>query len=156
MRGLRLFWARTAGIVGATVAMGVMGSLVGPASASGPAAPGKDLLTFDCAGLGVVSVSVDTGGRSWGAGQITGQQGHVAPIALTYTIVDTTTDTLLESRSFAKGGGQANQQQDTTACADAFSATAAEFYEGVPLPPGVSPGDVIQFSATVTVVVQPT
>lgn len=134
---------------------GVIGMSVMPASASGPAAPGKDVLIFDCGDFGTVTLAVDTGGRSWGAGQIIGEQGHLAPNALTYTITDTSTGVLLESRAFAKGGGQANKQQDTTACADGFSATAAEFYAGGPLPPGVSPTDVIEFAAIVTVVVQP-
>jgi hypothetical protein len=87
-----------------------------PASASGPAPAGKDILSLNCEGLGSITVSVPTGENSNGAGQIVGTQGHGIPVSFTFTATDVTTGVELFSDTFATGKGHAHPNQSTIAC----------------------------------------
>ena len=127
----------------------------GGASASGPAAPGKDVIQLNCEGLGDVMVSVPGSEQNNGAGQIVGAKGHGIGVEFTFTITDVTTDTVLESDSGAPGGGHAHPNQPTSTCSGVlFSAPASVFFEGRPLPPGVAPTDVIEFSLEGEVIIK--
>jgi hypothetical protein len=129
--------------------------LASVAAASGPAAPGKDILTISCSGLGDVAVSVQ-GADSAGAAQIVGARGHLVPVTAAFTIVDLTTGEVLEIDADALGGGHAHPSQATTTCSTVlFTDTAGNLAGNEPLPPGVSATDVIQGSISATVVVGP-
>src|SRR2546425_12148272 len=75
------------------------------ASASGPAPPGKDKLDLNCVGLGNITVSVPPSQNNNGAGQLVGEKGHGIPVAVTFTLTDVTTNTVLDSQSTAVGRG---------------------------------------------------
>ena len=77
-----------------TAATGVVAAT---ASASGPAAPGKELVQITCDGLGMLTVSVQRGQNGNGAGQIVGAKGHGIPVEFTFTLTDVTTATVLRS-----------------------------------------------------------
>jgi hypothetical protein len=138
-----------------TVALivGTLGLFAGGASASGPAAPGKDVIQLNCEGFGDVTVSVPRSERNNGAGQLVGGKGHGIGVSFTVTLTDVTTDTVLDSESSAVGRGHAHPHQATTTCSGVvFSAPASEFFEGGPLPPGVAPTDIIEASLSVEVI----
>ena len=117
------------------------------AAASGPAAPGKDVIHLTCDGIGPVTVSVPPSESNNGAGQIVGQKGHGIGVAFTNTITDVTTHTVLGGGSSAVGGGHAHRNQATTTCSGVvFSAPASVFFRGGPLPPGVAATDTIEVS----------
>src|SRR5438093_13609438 len=50
------------------------------ASASGPAAAGKELIDLNCEGIGPVTVSVPRSENNNGAGQLVGEKGHGIPV----------------------------------------------------------------------------
>lgn len=129
----------------------------GHALASGPAPAGKDVSTFACNGLGTVTLSTPTGPKSVGAAQIIGSTGTLIPTSFVLAITDLTTNTLLKTETVTKGGGHANANQATTTCsATVFQGTFGEIAPpGTPLPPGVSPTDVLQGDAVVTAVIKP-
>lgn len=144
----RLFCA-----VGATVA--ALAMLTGGASASGPAPPGKQVISLNCVGIGPVTVSVPRGGNNNGAGQLVGMKGHGIPVSFTFTITDVTTNTVLDSESSAVGHGHAHRHQTSTTCSGVvFSGTASDFFGPGPLPPGVSATDMIQLSIVGQVIVK--
>jgi hypothetical protein len=123
----------------------------GSAAASGPAAPGKDLIQLAC-GSDTFTFSVPRGENANGAGQIVGHKGHAIPVNFAFSVIDVTTDTVLESESHAVGGGQAHPNQATTNCtAVFFEGTAADFF-GPELPPGVAPTDIIRASLAVDLI----
>jgi hypothetical protein len=127
----------------------------GGASASGPAAPGKDVLHLTCEGLGEVTVSVPGSESNNGAGQVVDAKGHGIGVAFTFTITDVTTNTVLDSESSAVGGGNAHPNQATTTCSGVvFSASASDFFGGGPLPAGVAPTDTIEASIVGEVIVK--
>jgi hypothetical protein len=122
------------------------------AAASGPAAPGKHIIEVECAGLGAVTISVPRPEQSRGAGQIVGVKGHGIATAVTFTVTDVTTNTVLFSESRAVGGGHAHPNQATTRCsATAFEGPASAFFEGHE-PSGVEPSDLIRASTEVQVI----
>jgi hypothetical protein len=125
------------------------------ASASGPAAPGKEIIQINCAGLGDLFVSVQRGENSNGAGQIVGQQGHGIPVSITFTVTDVTTSEVVFSDSETIGNGHAHSNQATIACsATQFEGAASDFF-GSELPQGVSATDTIRATLDVDVIVKP-
>jgi hypothetical protein len=128
---------------------------VGSAAASGPAAPGKEIVKVECAGLGAVTISVPRPEHSRGAGQIVGQKGHGIATAVSFTLTDVTTSTVLFSESKPVGGGHAHPNQPSARCeATNFEGPASVFFEGHE-PPGVKPSDTIRASTEVQVIAKP-
>jgi hypothetical protein len=125
----------------------------GAASASGPAPPGKELVELSCEGLGPVTVSVQRGEHSNGAGQIVGVKGHGIPVAFTTTVSDLTTEVVQETSS-ARGGGHGHSNQETTQCSGVVFKGLASELGGVP-PGGVAPTDEIEISIVVDVIIKP-
>jgi hypothetical protein len=115
-----------------------------PASASGPAAPGKSLIQVNCGSAGTFWVTVPKSDQNNGAGQIVGMKGHGIGVSFTFTVIDATTGVTLFSDTSSVGNGHAHPNQSTTTCT--FSPfpdiTAADFF-GDQLPPGVAPTDII-------------
>jgi hypothetical protein len=128
----------------------------GAAMASGPAAPGKDIVTINCEGLGDVTVSVQRGENSNGAGQVVGAKGHGIPVAFSSTVLDVTKGgNVVDSEGpFGVGGGNAHPNQPTVSCMGVeFDGSAADFY-GTQLPDGVSATDGILATFTVDVILK--
>ena len=125
-----------------------------PATASGPAAPGKELVDLNCEGLGAITVSVAPGeGNS--VGQIVGATGHGIPVSFTFAVTDVTTGTLLFSDSESTGNGHAHLNQSTVNCTFVEFEGAASDVFGDELPPGVDPTDVVRVGGTVAVILKP-
>lgn len=138
-------------LLAATVATGVVAA---SASASGPAAPGKELVQITCDGLGTVTVSVQRGQNSNGAGQIVGEKGHGIPVEFTFTLTDVTTASVIDSETAATGHGNGHPNQPATHCSGVlFEGAASEFF-GPQLPPGVAPTDTIRASLDGFVIVK--
>ena len=76
-------------------AVAAVSMLAATAVASGPAPPGKQLIKLNCTGLGPITVSVQRGQNSKGAGQIVGMKGHGIPVKIVFTLTDLTTTTLI-------------------------------------------------------------
>src|SRR4029079_10070134 len=124
---------------------GAMGT-VGAASASGPAAPGKELIQLTCEGLGPITVSVQRGEKANGAGQIVDSKGHGIPVEATLTLTDLTTATVLGTETTATGHGNGHPNQPATHCTgDLFQGSASDFF-GSDLPPDVAPTDTVQLA----------
>jgi hypothetical protein len=145
MRRIMIFCVAT---IAATLAL-----WAGAAAASGPAPPGKDILQVTC-GSDTFTIAVPRGEDAFGAAQIVGQTGHGIPVRVSFSLVDVTTNTLLDSGSTAVGGGHAHPNQTTTSCSIVFEGTAADFFGPDPLPPGVAPTDIIRFSLSVDVILK--
>jgi hypothetical protein len=126
----------------------------GTATASGPAAPGKDILQVTC-GNNTFTIAVPRGEDAVGAAQIVGQKGHGIPVTLEFSILDVTTNTLLFTGSTAVGHGHAHPNQPATSCTVVFfEGAAADFFGSEPLPAGVAPTDIIRASLTVAVILK--
>jgi hypothetical protein len=128
-----------------------------PASAYGPAAPGKATLEIDCGSAGTLLLSLATLDHANNAvGQIIDEQGLGIPTAVTFTATDETTNTVLFSNTTPVGNGNAHPNQTTTACSFVPFApiTAAEFFGAEPLPDGVAPTDTITGLITVEVILK--
>jgi hypothetical protein len=105
--------------------------------------------------LGAVTISVQPAEHSNGAGQIVGVKGHGIPTAVSFTLTDVTTGTVLFSESHLVGGGHAHPNQSATQCnATNFEGPASVFFEGHE-PPGVGPNDLIRASTEVHVIRKP-
>lgn len=132
------------------------GAFAGTAVASGPPAPGKDLIELTCQGFDQpITVSVARGDDNNGAGQIVGMQGHGIPVSFTFTIIDETTAEVVDSETSAVGGGHAHSNQQTTECSGTlFEGSASDFF-GDELPPDVSADDTILVTIDVFVVIKP-
>jgi len=129
------------------VVAAVASVFTGSALASGPAPPGKQLIDLNCTGIGPVTVSVQRGQNSKGAGQIVDMKGHGIAVTIVFTLTDTTTSTIIDSQTQMSGGGNGHPNQATTECTGvSFQGSASDFF-GPQLPPGVAPTDVI--SATI-------
>jgi hypothetical protein len=133
---------------GAAVMVAAMAVFTCTATASGPPAPGKNVINLVCDELGPVSVSVPASQQdNNGAGQLLGQAGHGIPVAFTTTITDVTTNQILDVSSSAVGGGDAHPNQATLTCSGVvFSAPASVFFAPDPLPDGVAATDIIEVS----------
>ena len=142
-------------LFGAATILSALSVLTAGAAASGPAAPGKEIINLTCEGIGPVTVSVQRGESSNGAGQLVDERGHGIGVAFTFTVTDVTTGTVLESESSAAGGGNAHPNQATTTCSGVvFSGPASVFFGGGPLPPGVAATDTIEVSIVAEVIVK--
>jgi hypothetical protein len=96
-------------------AIAAFGILAATASASGPAAPGKELVQIGCDGLAPFTVAVQRGDNANGAGQIVDMKGHGIPVENTFTLTDLTTATVLDTEVTTTGqNGHSNQA--TTHC----------------------------------------
>jgi hypothetical protein len=125
-------------------AIAAMCVLAGTAVASGPAPPGKQLVTLNCTGLGTFTVSVQRGQNSKGVGQIVGMKGHGIPVKIVFTLTDLTTSTVIDSSTQLSGHGHGHPHQATTECTGVvFQGTASDFF-GTHLPPGVAATDTVQ------------
>jgi hypothetical protein len=140
-------------LLGTTLATAA--TLAGAALASGPAAPGKQLLQLDCQGLGSITVSVPRGANANGVGQIVDAQGHGIPAAFVFTVTDVTQGFVIDTQTSAVGNGNAHHNQSTSDCTGVeFDDTASNIF-GTDLPPGVAPGDEILGTLDVQVVLKP-
>ena len=124
----------------------------GPAWASGPAPPGKDVIDLNCEGIGPITVTVPPSESNNGVGQIVGQKGHGIGVSFTFIVTDVTTDTVLSSDSSAVGGGHAHPNQPTVTCSGVLFSAPASAVVGTDLPPGVAPTDTIEASIVVEVI----
>jgi hypothetical protein len=126
------------------VATLVTGIFAASASASGPAAPGKEAIQLTCDGLGPVTVLVQRGENANGAGQIQDMKGHGIPVNAVLTLTDLTTSTVLGTETTATGHGNGHPNQPATHCTGVlFQGPAADFF-GPDLPDGVAPTDTVQ------------
>ena len=138
-----LVWTATAGIA------------AGAASASGPAAPGKELVQLKCDGLGTITVSVQRGENADGAGQLVDARGHGIPVAATLTLTDLTTSTVLGSETTATGQGNGHPNQPATHCSGVlFQGTASDFF-GADLAPDVAATDTVELTIDGFAIFQP-
>jgi hypothetical protein len=135
-------------------AIAAVGTLAGTALASGPAPPGKELVKLNCTGLGPVTVSVQRGQNSKGAGQIVGMKGHGIPVKIVFTITDMTTSTVIDSETQLSGHGHGHRHQATTECTGTIFQGAASDFFGTHLPPGVSATDTVQASIDAFVIIK--
>ncbi len=126
----------------------------GAAYASGPAPPGKELVELTCQGLGSITVSVPSGKRTNGVGQIVEVKGHGIPVASTGTATDLTTEKVVQEVSSATGHGNGHPNQETTKCEGVVFKGLASELGGVP-PEGVKPTDEIELSIVVDVIIKP-
>jgi hypothetical protein len=142
-------------LFGTATILSALSVLTAGAAASGPAAPGKDIINLTCDGIGPVTVSVPRSESNNGVGQLVDERGHGIGVAFTFTITDTTTSTLVDSESSVVGGGHAHPNQATTTCSGVvFSGPASVFFGGGPLPPGVAATDTIEVSIVGEVIVK--
>ena len=139
-------------VLAATVA--ALAIFTGAASASGPAPPGKELVELTCEGIGSVTVSVQRGQNSKGAGQIVGAKGHGIVVASTATATDLTSGKVVQESSFVRGGGNAHPNQETRQCSGVVFKGLASEIGGVP-PEGVEPTDEIEISIVADVIIKP-
>jgi hypothetical protein len=136
------------------VTIGALGIVTATASASGPGAPGKDLIQLTCDGLGPVTVSVQRGQHANGAGQVVDAKGHGIPVETTLTLTDLTTSTVLGTETTASGHGNGHPNQTATHCSGVlFQGSASDFF-GTDLPPGVAATDTVQFAIDALVVIK--
>lgn len=138
-------------VVGLVVGAGL---LAATAVASGPAAPGKEIIPITCEGLGDIAVSVQRGEESNGVGQIVGAKGHGIPVEFTFTLTDVTTGTVLDTGTETVGGGHAHAKQETIHCTGVFFEGPASEAFGTELPPGVAATDTVRASFEVDVVIR--
>jgi hypothetical protein len=121
------------------VATAATGIVAATASASGRAAPGKELVQFTCDGLGTITIAVMRGENANGAVQIVDAKGHGIPLEATLTLADLTTSTVLGTETTATGQGNGHPNQPATRCSGVlFHGPASDFF-GSDLPPGVAP-----------------
>jgi hypothetical protein len=125
------------------------------AAASGPAAPGKELVQLDCEGLGAVTVSVPGPAGSNGAGQVVGQKGHGIVVSSRSLVLDFSTFSVVKEESRESGNGNGHPNQPTVSCRGiTFEGTASELF-GSELPPGVGPDDAVIAGFEAQVIVKP-
>ena len=67
----------------------------GAAFASGPAAPGKEIIHVTCGGIEPLTVSVPRSEKNTGAGQIVGEKGHGIEVTFTRILTDLKTKAVL-------------------------------------------------------------
>jgi hypothetical protein len=107
--------------------------------------------------VGSFTVSAPASQQGHGVAQIAGQKGHGIPVSSNVTVTDVTTETVLLSGTATKGGGHANHNQTATTCSGTDEeAPASTFFgeRGLPLPPGVSPDDIIRAVTEAQVVIK--
>jgi hypothetical protein len=134
--------SRKALVVSAVAGLGAAGML----ALAGPASAAQTTMSFDCSGVGPVTIRVNTNHSSdnggWGAAQVdTG--GHGIPTAFTFTLTDTATGV---SQSFTQPKSNGNANQNTTGthttCSQTETGMVGDFLNpGEPVPPGMSATD---------------
>lgn len=141
--------------VGATIAAAAVGAAPSAALAAGPVPPSRQTQTFDCAGLGSVTIVTPPApvSDSWSAAQVVGD-GHLVPVAFRYLAVDTTAGIVLGDETVSHG--TAHQHQPATTCTSSTQATLSDLMPpDAPLPVGVAPSDTVTLSFIVTAVARP-
>ena len=119
-------------------------------------------MTFDCDGQPIViRVHESHADQSWGVGFVVdGGSGHLIPTSFTMSAWDSTAgDYLFAPDGTAKGGGNANHNQDQISCSQSFTATLGDLIaeQGpppFPLPGWAQPTDEVVTTFTVTAVHQ--
>ena len=135
------------------VATATAGIVAAAASASGPAAPGKELVQVTCDELGTITVAVQRGDGSNGAAQIVDAKGHGIPVEGIFRLTDLTTSTLVATEPTATGNGHPNQS--ATHCSGVlFEGSASDFF-GADLPTGVGPADTVQLTIDAFAIIKP-
>lgn len=137
---------------GVTIAAAAVGAAPAAAQAAGPVPPSRQTMTFDCAGLGTVTIVTPPSpvSDSWSAAQVVGD-GHLIPVAFRYLAVDTTLGLVLGDETVSHP--PAHAQQPTTTCSTSTQATVGDLLPaGAPLPDGVAPTDLVTLSFIVTAV----
>jgi len=133
---------RLALLLAATVATGIGAAT---ASASGPAAPGKELVQLTCDGLGTITIAVQRGDNANGAGQLVDMKGHGISVENTFILTDLTTSTVVDTEVRTTGqNGHSNQP--ATHCSGVLLEVSASDFFGTDLPPGVAPTDTVQLT----------
>jgi hypothetical protein len=146
---------RTKPLLPLLVAVATAGIAAAPASASGPAAPGKELIQVTCDGLGTIALSVQRGADANGAAQVVDAKGHAIGVEATFTLIDLTTATVLDSETTASGQGNGHPNQPATHCSGVvFRGPASDFFEGNLLP-GVAPTDTVQLTVDALAIIKP-
>jgi hypothetical protein len=144
--------SRKALVLGAVASLGTAGVL----ALAGPASAAQTIMSFDCAGVGPVTIRVNTNHSSdnggWGAAQVS-TGGHGIPVAFSFTLTDTATGAT-QGITQPKGSGNANQNTTGThtTCSQTATGTVGDFLNpGEPVPPGMSVDDpaTATFAATV-------
>jgi len=124
------------------------------AAASGPAPPGKEIVQIACDGLGPIPVTVQRGDNANGAGQIVDMKGHGMPVQNTFTLIDLTTSTVLDTEVTTTGqNGHSNQP--ATHCSGVLLESYASDYFGTDVPLGVAPTDTVQLTLDALAVIKP-
>jgi len=126
-----------------------------PASASGPAAPGKELVQLTCDGLGPITVAVQRGENANGAAQIVDAMGHGIGVEATLTLTDLTTATVVATEVTATGHGNGHPNQTATHCSGVLFDGAASDFFGTDLPSGVAPADTVQLTIDALAIIKP-
>jgi hypothetical protein len=137
------------------VATATAGIAATTAAASGPAAPGKELVQLTCDGLGRITASVQRGENANGAAQIVDAQGHGIPVEATLTLTDLTTSTVLGSEATATGQGNGHPNQPATHCSGVLVQGPASDFFGPDLPPGVALTDTLQLTIDGSAIIKP-
>jgi hypothetical protein len=132
-----------------------LGGMTASAAASGPAAPGKEVVEFTCEGLGSITVSVPRSENNFGAGQIVAEKGHGIPVSITSTLKDLNTSSVLFSETRKAGHGNGHRNQATTDCKGVFFEGPASELFGSELPPEVKGTDTLLGSLDVEVILKP-
>jgi hypothetical protein len=131
----------------------------GLAGLAGPAHAAQSTMSLTCAGQ-QLTVRVNTNHSSehggWGVGQIVaGGTGHLVPTAFSGSLVDTAhgMNQTLFTFAQAKGGGNANHNQQTVTCTGLETGVLGDFLNpGDTPPPGTSVTDPVTFTLTVIAV----
>jgi hypothetical protein len=123
-----------------------MGILAASVSASGPAAPGKEVVLLTCDGLGTVPLSVQRGENSNGAAQIVDARGHGIPVDATFTLTNLTTSTVLGIEVTATGHSSGHPNQSATHSSGVLFQGVRVGLFGTDLPPDVAPTDTVQLT----------
>ena len=122
----------------------------------GSAAP-RQPQQLNCNGLGVVTVvtAPAKGAQDdFAVAQVVGD-GHLIPTAFDYAAFDVTANQQLFSQTVAKGNGNGNHNQQTTACSFTQTGQLSDFLDpGETPPPGTQPTDSVTVTFTATAVVK--
>jgi hypothetical protein len=142
-------------VLSAVTGLGAAGML----ALASPAQAAQSTTSFDCAGVGTITIRVNTNNSSdnggWGAAQVvTG--GHGIANSFGFTITDHATGT---SQSFVQpksvGNANANTTGTHTTCSQSQDGTVGDFLNpGEAPPPGMSASDPATATVTVGVVLK--
>jgi hypothetical protein len=142
----------TVAVAAVTIAAGA-----GLAGLAGPAHAAQSTMPITCGGQ-QLTVRVNTNHSSehggWGVGQVVaGGTGHLVPTAFSGSLVDNAINQTLFTFAQAKGGGNANHNQQTITCTQSETGVLGDFLNpGDTPPPGTSVSDPVTFTLTVTAV----